>query len=379
MPSRRLALPLAGLVLCACAVAREAPKPTPVSAEINALLAPVREKYKLPALAAAVVNSKGLVAVGAVGVRKRGDPTAVTVDDQFHLGSDTKAMTAALIAGLVEEGKLRYDDTLGKAFPKFADKMTPELRKVTLEQLLTHRAGFPHDLKGGWPDIDRERPLREQRDEVVARVAPDKPEHEPGKGIHYSNLGYVLAGHMAEGAAGAPWEELIQKRLFRPLGMKSAGFGAMGTPGKVDQPWQHLEGGLRMGPSPYSDNPPVMGPAGTVHCSLPDWARFVADQLRGARGGRALLKPETYKKLHTSPYSDSFYTAGGWGGKAKDDRAGGLLLEHDGSNRMSFATAWVAPGRDLAVLVATNQGGADAAKACHAARDLLIDKYLKAK
>jgi CubicO group peptidase (beta-lactamase class C family) len=379
MPTRRFALPLAGFVLCAGAAAPQAPGRTADSPDVNALLAPVREKHKVPALAAAVVNSNGLVAVGAAGVRKRGDATAVTVDDQFHLGSDTKAMTAALIAGLVEEGKLTYDDTLGKAFPRFADKMTPELRKVTLAQLLTHQAGLQRDLKGGWLAIDRERPIREQRDEVAQRVAPDKPEREPGKAFHYSNLGYVLAGHMAEEAAGAPWEGLIQKRLFRPLGMKSAGFGAMGTPGKVDQPWQHLEGGLRVAPSPHSDNPPVMGPAGTAHCSLPDWARFIADQLRGARGGRALFKAETYKKLHTSPYADNFYTLGGWGGRAKDGRAGGPLLEHAGSNGMSYATAWVAPRRDLAVLVVTNQGGDDTNAACHEARDALLRKYLKGK
>jgi CubicO group peptidase (beta-lactamase class C family) len=378
MPTRRLALPLAWVALCACAAAPDAPGPPAASPEVNALLAPVHEKYKVPALAAAVVSSKGLVAVGAVGVRKQGDKTAVTVDDQFHLGSDTKAMTAALLAAVVEEGKLRYDDTLGKAFPRFAEKMNPELRKVTLTQLLAHHAGLPHDLKGGWRDIDGERPIREQRDEVLRRATAEKPEREPGKAFHYSNLGYVLAGHMAEQAAGAPWEELIQKRLFRPLGMKSAGFGAMGTPGKVDQPWQHLESGLRMAPSPYSDNPPVMAPAGTAHCSLPDWARFIADQLRGARGGQGLLKPETYKKLNTSPYADHFYTLGGWGGSAKDTRGGGSLWKHDGSNRMSYATAWVAPARDLAVLVVTNQGGDKAMTACHEARDRLLDKYLKA-
>jgi CubicO group peptidase (beta-lactamase class C family) len=379
MPPRRLALPLAWIALGACAAAREAPGPVEASAEIDALLAPVREKHEVPALAAAVVSSKGLVAVGAVGVRKLGGPPPVTVNDRFHLGSDTKAMTAALLAGLVEEGKLRYDDTLAKAFPRFAGKMRPEWRKVTLAQLLTHHAGFPHDLNGGWRDIDGERPVREQRDEALRRATAEKPEREPGKEFHYSNVGYVLAGHMAEQAAGAPWEELMRKRLFGPLGMKSAGFGAMGTPGKVDQPWQHLEGGLRMGPSPYSDNPPVMGPAGTVHCSLPDWARFIADQLRGARGGRGLLKAETYRKLNTSPYAGRFYTLGGWGGSAKGERAGGPLLKHDGSNTMSHATAWVAPARDLAILVVTNQGGDAAEKACHEARDRLLDKYLKGK
>src|SRR5262249_30715555 len=154
----------------------------------------------------------------------------------------------------------------------------------------------------------------------------------------------------------AAWEDLIGKKLFGPLGMKSAGFGAMGTKGKVDQPWQHEADGTPIEPGPHKDNPEVMGPAATVHCSLPDWGKFVADQLRAGQGDGALLKAETYRLLRSSPFKDEEYRLGGWFG-VEERRAGGLVLDHAGSNNHNLCTAWLAPGRNFAVLVATNQGG----------------------
>jgi CubicO group peptidase (beta-lactamase class C family) len=91
-----------------------------VPENLNSLLEPILKKYDLPALAGAIVTSKGLSAVGAVGVRKYGTDTPVTVDDQFHLGSDTKAMTATMLATLVEEGKLSWSTTLEQVFPDLA-------------------------------------------------------------------------------------------------------------------------------------------------------------------------------------------------------------------------------------------------------------------
>lgn len=116
-----------GIVLCALASTPNAsdPQPAPAPENLNSLLEPILKKYDLPALAAAIVTSKGLSAVGAVGVRRYGTNTPVTFDDQFHLGSDTKAMTATLLARLVEEGKLSWTTTLEQVFPHLASKMNP--------------------------------------------------------------------------------------------------------------------------------------------------------------------------------------------------------------------------------------------------------------
>ena len=345
---------------------------------LNTLLEPILKKFDLPALAGAIVTSKGLAAVGAVGVRKYGTDTPVTVNDQFHLGSDTKAMTATLLATLVEEGKLSWTTTLEQAFPELVSKMNPTHRKVTLGQLLSHRAGFTDD---SWPKGKTFGDMyalpgtpREQRAAYVAMVLTEPPAAEPGSKYLYSNRSYAVAGAIAEKVANDSWESLMQKRIFQPLGMQTCGFGAMGTPGntdakKIDQPWQHkllLTWHRPIEPGPQADNPPVIGPAGTVHCSIIDWGKFLTAHLRGEQGLPGILKPETFKRLHTPPYGDYAF---GW---LVLDRpwAGGRVFNHAGSNTMNYAVVWMAPAKDFAVLVMTNQG--DTFDACDAAATALI-------
>ncbi|HEY6339563.1 MAG TPA: serine hydrolase domain-containing protein [Candidatus Sulfotelmatobacter sp.] len=341
---------------------------------LNSLLDPIRQKYDLPALAGAIVTSKGLVASGAVGVRKYGTDTPITIDDQFHLGSDTKAMTATMLATLVEEGVISWDTTLEQVFPGMASTMNPAYKKVTLEQLLAHRAGFSDD---SWPhgksfeDMHRlPGTPREQREAYVAMVLSEPPVNEPGSTFLYSNRSYAVAGAMAERVANDSWESLMQKRIFTPLGMASCGVGAMGTPGKVDEPWQHklvLTLHQAIEPGPEADNPPVIGPAGTVHCSVVDWGKFITAHLRGEKGEAGILKPETFKHLHTPLFGGDY--AAGW---IVVDRpwAGGRALNHAGSNTQNYAVVWMAPAKDFAVLVMTNQG--DTFNACDAAAAALI-------
>ena len=123
---------------------------------------------------------------------------------------------------------------------------------------------------------------------------------------------------------------------------------------------------------PSVDNPPVMGPAGRVHCTLQDWSCFVADQLRGARGAPAMLKASSYSTLHTPPFEGDY--ALGWI-VTERDWAGGVALNHTGSNTMNYANVWVAPNRNFAVLVCINQGGDAAFKASDAAASALINYY----
>lgn len=351
---------------------------TPTEKALREILEPIRKKHDLPALAAAVVNHKGVVALAAVGVRKRGEPVPVTKADQFHLGSDTKAMTATMIASLVEGGKLAWDTTLEKSFPELAPTMTAELRKVTLVQLLTHHSGLPEHVKGSWWEVPQKGTTREQRLIALKAALAEKPVHAPATKYLYSSLGYVVAAAMAEQAAGESWETLMEKRLFKPLGMTTAGYGPMGKPDRVEQPWQHDEKGRPVPPDPRNDNPPVMGPAGRVHCSLTDWGKFIADQLRGSRGERARLRPETYKKLYTAPFADKYYTVGGWLGIAKAPRMG-RVLAHDGTNTMNYAIALLAPGRDFAVLVVSNQGEPAGQKGCHEALAEIRKRFLRSQ
>ncbi len=341
---------------------------------LNDLLEAVRLSDQVPGLAGAVVTGKGLEAVGAAGVRKSGADAAVTAGDEWHIGSDTKAMTAAMIGRLVERGKLRWDSSLGEVFPELLGSMAPALRKVTLLHLLSHRSGLPANTL--WGLVPRTGTTRDQRLAVMKSVASLKPAAEPGATYLYSNLGYVLAGAMAERAADASWEDLMRTLLFEPLGMTGAGFGGVGTPGELDQPWPHGEDGRPVEKNgPDIDNPPVMGPAGTVHLTLADWAKFVADMLRGLRGEKALLKPETYEKLRTPPFGGDY--ALGWL-TVERDWGGGTVLTHSGSNTMNYAVVWIAPARGFAVLVVCNRGGPAAFKACDEAAGKLIQWHAAA-
>lgn len=112
---------------------------------LDPTLRPYLARYALPALAAAVVRDGTMLASGAVGTRRAGTDISVTIADRFHVGSDTKAMTALVAATLVEQGRLRWDAAVGEAFPEFAATMDAGLRGVTLEQLLLHTSGIPAD------------------------------------------------------------------------------------------------------------------------------------------------------------------------------------------------------------------------------------------
>jgi CubicO group peptidase (beta-lactamase class C family) len=336
---------------------------------ITQLLKPIRQKFKVPAMAAAVVTSDGVKLVGAVGVRKRGTEIPITLNDLWHLGSDGKAMTSTLIARLVERGQLRWDSTLGEIFPNLAAQMNPEFQKVTLLELLSHRAGLPANVDlAQYPGDDA--PVLRLR--VVREQLARPPQSTPGTKFTYSNVGYMIAGAVVEKTTGEPWEDAISSEVFKPLRMKSAGFGGTGTPGQIDEPWPHTEDGLPTAENgPGMDNPPVMGPAGRIHCSIQDWAKFVRDQLRGARGEPGtLLKPEFYKTLQTPPFGGDY--ALGWS-VVQRDWGGGTVLCHQGDNTMNFANVWVAPQKDFAILICVNESGGTAFQASDEAVGALID------
>ncbi len=299
--------------------------------------------------------------VGAVGVRKVGSPSPIRVDDLVHLGSCTKAMTATMIGTLVDEGRLRWDSSVAEVFPEWAGSIHPAYARVTLDQLLRQRAGLPHDV--GWWEVDRTWPVVEQRLALLGRALQAAPESAPGSKYSYSNTGYVLAGMMAERAAGMPWEDLMRRRVFGPLGMTSAGFGPPGTRGLVDLAWGHKASGDLV-EAVHHDNPPAMGPAGTVHGSLADWARFGSYHLTGRLGPTRLLRPETLRALHTPRPGEEY--VGGWFALERS-WAGGMALNHNGSNTYWYCVVWLAPAIDLGLLVATNAAGPPAEAACEEA------------
>ncbi|MBM3846213.1 MAG: beta-lactamase family protein, partial [Verrucomicrobia bacterium] len=358
--------------------AGQAPAAALPSDPTSDMLEAIRNKHQFPVLAAAVIVDGKVVATNVVGFRKRGGSERAQVTDKFHIGSVTKSMTATVAAMLVEQGRISWQTRIGESFADLGTKLHADYRDVTLEQLLAHRGGAPaeppDDLwKAAWRATGSG---QSQRLDFVRGLLARAPETKPGTKAVYSNQGYAIAGVMLEKAVGKPWEELMRTMLFDPLQMKSAGFGAPASPGEVDQPWGHTwkaGAGFRpVPPGPGADNPAAIGPAGTVHCSLPDLAYYVVFHLAGARETGEMLKPGSFKKLHESA-GDGY--ALGWV-VLERKWAGGKALMHTGSNTMFYVVVWMAPRRNAAVIVATNVGSDPAFAGCDEAASRLIQRFL---
>lgn len=375
---------LACIALAATSVCRAQVSPGPVTGDaslqvfVAQTVAAAQEKGHQPAMAA-LVHVDGKFAAGSViGVRALGHPERATLADRWHIGSDTKAFTSTMIARLVEQQVMGWDDTLAKSFPDLAKDMDPAYRDVTIRQLLSHTAGLPAltndaDVPLFMQVIGKADGVKAQRAAIARTYLSMPPASKVGE-FMYSNLGFIIAGAVAESHTGKSWEELIREQVFTPLGITQAGFGAPGSPGRVDEPWGHREVEGRLVPldpaSPESDNPPALGPAGTINISLWDWMRFAQDQLDGARGRGKLLKPETYRTLQTPVVG---YYALGWGAKLGPDGVP-LVLTHSGSNEFWYADVRVYPRHDTIVLVVSNAGNEAAEQSVSDVRKALQDR-----
>lgn len=369
------------LIVCSLSLLSATASAEKVPKAVQTGLDDIIKRYAMPGGAAAIVHNGKVLLKVASGVRKQGDEEPFTVDDKIHIGSCTKAMTATLVGILIEEGKLTWDTKITEVFPEFADQIHEEYRPVTISHLVSHYAGVPRDV--AWRELGTDDPVSEQRLTMVRQVFFQQPDQPPGKTYGYSNVGFVAAGAMLEKITGEVWEELIRSRLFKPLGMESAGFGPPSIDGAIDQPWGHIEKLNQQAPLQV-DNPAVLGPAGTVHLTLDDWGRFASLHLGTFKKKKTLLRPETLEHLHTpmQQFDSQLVTQEdpygfGWVNTNRPWGAGGVLM-HSGSNTTWYATIWMAPNRKTAFLAVVNSGAPDAGKACDEMTEGLI-KYWSTK
>jgi CubicO group peptidase (beta-lactamase class C family) len=363
-------------------------------ASLDETLRPFLAKYEMPAVAVAVVQEGKIIALGAVGTRQVGTNTSVTPTDRWHIGSDGKAMTALLAAMLVEEGKLRWTSTLPDIFPELTEKMTPSLRKATLEQFLCHTSGVRAEVdysplfdQATLRDTDT---LVEQRLWVVQEASRLPLGAEPGVKWAYSNVGYVMAGAMMERVSGKSWEQLMVERIFTPLDFRSAGFGPQTSVGRLDAPAGHMmvNGKLKaFAGGPSSDNPMTAAPAGTAHMSVLDFAKWAGWNAGAGKRGPKLVSNESLKKLHTPVASTGSREnappgtppAGNYGygwGDLKPDYMTESLLYHGGSNGKNLAHIYVDLKNDRAMVLVTNIAGKQADAGLKAIAKEMYQKYM---
>ncbi len=363
---------------------------------LDAVLEPIRTKYALPALAAAAVKDGKLVASGAVGSRVAGLNMPVSVDDRFHLGSDTKAMTATLAGMMVEEGKLRWNSTIGEVLGADLPNLKPKVAAITLTELLSHTSGLPSDNdeigKLYFSAEAYDHPLTDWRLRMIgAWGSKHDPAFKASGKFQYSNFGYIVAGAMIEKASGQPWERLMFDRIFVPLSLTTAGIGPQATFGLYDAAVGHrIADNGTITPIPWgepADLPASLGPAGLAHMSIKDFAIWAGWNAGEGKRGPALVSPETLKLLHApvvemeikdskpgTPKSGAY--ALGWG-LSKFAWTEKPVLTHNGSNGMNFASIEIDVDHDLAIVVTSNIAGPDVDKASLEVMRTLYGKYVQ--
>lgn len=351
-PDRRALLAATGALMATPVVA--APDPRTYEDQLDLTFS----RAGAPALAGMVVGRSGASWIGVRGVRRTGSGDPVTRDDPWHLGSNTKAMTAALWARTIEAGKARWDMPLAEVF----SDVTPHERMATttVDDLMRHRAGLSDAtlLPQSWLRTSRADPRSpmEQRADLAAQALTAAPPGRPGT-FAYGNVNYIVVGAALERIHGKPWEDLMTDDLFAPLGIASGGFGAPVDPA----PWGHrATNGVSTAvpPGPLADNPVALGPAGTAHMTLGDYAKFIAVFLDD---GKDWLSRDSLARLMEPYLGPPPSYACGWGvvrtGWAGRNGQPGPLLTHDGSNTYWYLSAAVAPERGLAIVTASNDAG----------------------
>ncbi len=360
-------------------------RPADVDARAQQLVTDLRAGNSLPAMWAMrydLPSSKrfpGRTLQACSGIRKEGLDTLVSIDDQLHLGSCTKAMTACMIAQEISAGHLHWDTRLSDALPGNEQIQESPWANTTIAEMMRHRSGFPANAP--WQQIHNQIPDDPIRSR--AAVAEWLAEQPVPKTIEYlySNVNYAILGHVLEVRVNTPWEELIRERLFEPLGIQRAGFGPVLGDEIDSQPWGHrvdasagnlLSSGLAalvLGGKPKLslkptriDNPVPLAPAGRVHMPITEWVKFV--QLLACKTAPTQLdglKQEDWEQLYSAGSEGNY--GGGWI-LAERGWAGGKALTHAGTNTSWYCVAWVSPENGFVVLAATNCYDDSAAEAC---------------
>lgn len=364
----------------------EIPSPTPPPAvglqgdgRLGEITRWAKDTYGVPAMGVVVVIGGQVIDQAAEGLRSANDSVAVTVNDRWHIGSLTKSMTAMLAGALVEQSVLSWETTPLDVWPELDQSIHPSLRSITLRQLLSHTAGIRRVNAAPSQYGDAAAGTRVEKRRYFAAELLAEPPSSPVGTESYSNGGYIIAGAMMETLMTAPWENLMTDYVFAPLSMNDTGFGPPGTAAALNEPYGHWDRGNRydpVSPGPDADNPQVFGPAGTVHTTLADYAKYIAAHVDGANGVDGFITAATFDVLHTPVDNGS---ALGWGVINSEEFPGLTELAHGGSNGRWLAIVRILPELQGGALIVVNAGGSVAENASNELAGIVADRYRNAQ
>ena len=340
---------------------------------VREILPELIDECNLPALGVVYDSGNGSEPfVAADGVRKIGIDINATTGDIWHFGSCTKAMTAAVVALLIQDDLLSWNSTLGTILGDVdgCREMLDVYRDVTIELLSSHTSGITDAALTR--DVALElHTLNAAQGRIVATnvTLTSEPAGGAQKGVaKYANMNYVILGLMIEIVTSISAEGVVEQRLWGPLNMTSAGWGPNPetSTSSVDNPYPHTPSGTKGThgeaiPLPESipvesrDNPPALNTAGRAHMRLADFNNWLRLQVDSSAQAAIGLQSSSLPKLRAVTPGSGGFTYGGWIGSLQKD--GRSILNIDGSNTLNYATAWINVGTGQTVAATTNVGG----------------------
>jgi CubicO group peptidase (beta-lactamase class C family) len=320
-----------------------------------------RQDWNVPGMAIAIVKDDKIVFAKGFGVKKLGDAAPVDERTIFAIGSSSKAFTAAALAMLVDEGKVKWDDPVTKYLPDFEMYDPYATRELTIRDLLSHRSGLERgDLLWYGTDLSR--------DEIVHQIRFIKPSWSLRSNFGYQNLMFLTAGQVVAKVSGMSWDDFVTQRIFVPLGMSSSSTTIRSFKNGDDLSTPHTDVDGKVTPVPWRkiDN---IGPAGSINSNVVDMAQWLRLQLaQGTYSGKKLFSPAVSKEMHTPQtiirldgaypmmYPEAHFFSYGMGWFLSDYK-GRKVVEHGGAIDGMRAEVAMIPEEKLGVVILTNMNG----------------------
>lgn len=344
----------------------------------------VRQTFEVPGVAVAIVKDGRVVLQKGYGIRKLGGTTPVTPRSMFRIASNTKAFTAAALAILIDEGKLKWDDRVVDHMPAFQMHDPYVTREMTVRDLLTHRSGL--GLGAGdlmfWPATDL------NPAEIIRRIRYIPLATSFRSKYAYDNLLYLVAGHIIQSVSGKPWEQFLKERIWTPLGMTHTAGNTKALIDGADVAAPHARADGKLVALEHTDHD-NNAPAGSMNSSVEDLAKWMILQLnRGGKIFSAERSKEMWSANTITPIGNlpknapaafaevqpQFSAYGlGWGLR---DYRGRKMVSHTGTLAGYVSRTVLIPELNFGVVVLTNQEES----AAHAAiAYTVVDHYLGAK
>jgi CubicO group peptidase (beta-lactamase class C family) len=320
-----------------------------VAADLAAIVDSIRQAYNLPALGGAIVTrANGVLAIGVAGTRRYGVNLPVTINDKWHIGSNSKRFTGLLAGLAVKSGRMSWSDLLLSRYPELSAIARPEFRNTTLLDL----AGMRSDIVGN-PDFTPTGTDAQMRNQVDTWAIRQPPAAALGT-YYYSNVSFQMLAEVAARAFGQTTIQALQDRVFAPIGITTAGFGPTTVAGGTDQPSGHTPSGSGWVVCEACDNNWALG-SGKIHMSLGDFAKFALEELRADAGQSTLLTQAEARALTTSitPTSPPWGYGYGWEVFVNQPQR---IVTHDGTNNRNRSRALVYLDAGVAFMLVTNAG-----------------------